>query len=109
MLRLLALLFAILPVLGQAEDKPAEATAPPPPPIVRDDGQEPAEQIQPDVTIKRGEDRVVEEYRISGRLYMVRIFPKTGKPYYILYPEDGSGPQRYPLDDSPTYWKLFEW
>lgn len=109
MFRGIALIFVLLPALAIAADKPAKATAPPPPPIVQDDGQDPAEQIQPDVTIKRGEQEVIEEYRINGRLYMVRIFPKVGKPYYLVYPEDGSNPQRYPLDDSPTYWKLFEW
>ncbi len=113
MFRVIALLFALLPALAYADDKPGNATAPPPPPIVNDDGQNDgqsaAEQIQPDVTIKRDDDNVIEEYRINGRLYMVRIFPKLGKPYYLLYPEDGSDPSRYPLDDSPTYWKLFSW
>ena len=113
MFRVLALLFTLLPALAYAADKPEKATAPPPPPIVNDDGiddgQSAAEQITPDVTIKRDDDAVIEEYRINGRLYMIRFFPRLGKPYYLLFPEDGSDPTRYPLDDSPTYWKLFEW
>ncbi|MEJ5211699.1 MAG: DUF2782 domain-containing protein, partial [Burkholderiales bacterium] len=32
---------------------------------------------------QRGED-VVEEFRIGGKLYMMKITPKYGKPYYLV-------------------------
>jgi len=41
----------------------------------------------PDVTIIAGEERTIHEYRQNGRLRMVKIVPKWGKPYY-LYPRD---------------------
>ena len=52
---------------------------PPPPP-----GFELDPFLEPQVTIlKRGVD-TVEEYRISGRLYMVKVTPPTGRPYYLI-------------------------
>ncbi len=40
--------------------------------------------LEPQVTItKRGEDKV-EEYRINGRLYMIKVTPRIGLPYYLI-------------------------
>lgn len=45
---------------------------------------------EPEVTITtRGEDRH-EEFRIGGRLYMVKVTPRRGRPYYLVDP-DGKG------------------
>ena len=45
---------------------------------------------EPEVTIvKRGEDTVAE-YRIRGQLYMVKVTPSHGVPYY-LYDDVGNG------------------
>ncbi|MBV1907275.1 MAG: DUF2782 domain-containing protein [Pseudomonadales bacterium] len=38
----------------------------------------------PDVVIIEGDKRTVYEYRQSGQLRMIRIVPKTGKPYYLV-------------------------
>ena len=52
---------------------------PPPPP-----GLELDPALEPQVTIlKRGVD-TVEEYRIGGRLYMVKVTPPHGRPYYLI-------------------------
>jgi hypothetical protein len=52
---------------------------PPPPP-----GMELDPALEPQVTIiKRGTD-TVEEYRIGGRLYMVKVTPPHGTPYYLI-------------------------
>lgn len=52
---------------------------PPPPP-----GYELDPALEPQVTIlKRGVD-TVEEYRIGGHLYMVKVTPPHGKPYYLI-------------------------
>jgi hypothetical protein len=52
---------------------------PPPPP-----GFEPDPALEPQVTIlKRGID-TVEEYRIGGRLYMIKVIPPGGRPYYLI-------------------------
>ena len=52
---------------------------PPPPP-----GMELDPALEPQVTIlKRGID-TVEEYRINGRLYMVKVIPPHGVPYFLI-------------------------
>ena len=51
---------------------------PAPPPGMAD------ESLEPQVTIrKRGEEQV-EEYRMNGRLYMMKITPSHGVPYYLV-------------------------
>lgn len=40
--------------------------------------------LEPQITItNRGEDKV-EEYRLNGRLYMIKIIPRIGLPYYLI-------------------------
>lgn len=59
---------------------------PPPPPA----GQELDPSLEPQVTItRRGEDKV-EEFRIHGRLYMLKVTPPHGVPYYLI-DEKGTG------------------
>ncbi|WP_204353024.1 DUF2782 domain-containing protein [Salinicola peritrichatus] len=45
---------------------------------------------QPDITTQREADRTVEEYRVNGRLYAIRVIPRSGKAYY-LYDASGDG------------------
>lgn len=41
-------------------------------------------KLEPEVTIKqRGADKV-EEFRVNGKLYMVRVTPPGGAPYVLL-------------------------
>ena len=42
------------------------------------------------VTIKEGKDDVISEFRINGQLYMIRVTPKKGMPYYLV-DSDGDG------------------
>lgn len=51
---------------------------PAPPPGMMDDG------FEPDVTIMKRGDDTVEEYRVKGRLYMVKVTPPHGVPYYLV-------------------------
>ena len=42
------------------------------------------ESLEPQVTIiKRGEVKI-EEYRLNGRLYMIKVTPRIGLPYYLI-------------------------
>ncbi len=82
--------------------------APPPPPRVQS-----GEALEPDVTIRAGKEGEVEEYRVSGRLYMVKITPKIGKPYYLVDSDgDGKLESRMSHLDSnfvvPS-WVIFSW
>lgn len=76
------LLALALPVAAQTP-RPGDLQpipAPPPPPP----GMQPDQALEPQVTItKRGEDKV-EEFRVNGKLYMVKVTPPHGVPYYLI-------------------------
>lgn len=85
-LLILALLLA-LPAAAQKEPAGLQPLPEPPPPP---EGLNLDPALEPEVTIvKRGDDRV-EEYRIRGRLFMVKVTPPHGKPYYLI-DEKGDG------------------
>ncbi len=47
-------------------------------------------KIAPQITIiKRGEQKIAE-YRIHGRLYLIKVTPAHGKPYYLM-DREGNG------------------
>lgn len=61
----------------------------PPPKVI--DGQpidDPA--IEPQITIRKKGAETIEEYRINGEMYMMKVTPAHGVPYY-LHKEDSSG------------------
>jgi hypothetical protein len=72
-----------------------------------------AEDAGPTVTIRASDngDRV-EEYRQGGQVYMVKVTPARGRPYY-LYDDDGNGrldrSDAEKNDISPVYWTVYEW
>jgi hypothetical protein len=110
----LTLLIA-LPAVAQDDDPPsAEA---PPPPTIREPlppkVQDPDEQIQPQVVIRREDDRIVEEYSSGGEVYMIRVTPLEGGPSYYLIDNDGDGTLESREDGAepvqPAYWKIAEW
>lgn len=53
---------------------------PPPPPA----GLELDPALEPQVTIQRRGVETVEEYRVNGRLYMIKVTPSHGIPYYMI-------------------------
>lgn len=80
---LLALLVAVaLPAAAQNTNPPALAPVPEPPPMPPAYEFDPG--LEPQVTIIKKENETVEQYRIGGRLYMVKVTPKGGKPYYLI-------------------------
>ena len=99
-MRITALLFALLVApAALAQDKPARLEPlpdiPPPPGMV-----DPS--LEPQITIvQRGQDRV-EEFRIKGRLYMIKVTPHHGKPYYLI-DQRGDGQMRMYDDLSPNF------
>jgi len=81
-----AALAAVLPAAAQDKSKAQPIPEPPPPPR----GFELDPTLEPQVTIrKRGED-TVEEYRIGGKLYMLKVTPPNGRSYYMI-DERGDG------------------
>jgi len=106
-----ALLLAMLSAPSLAEENFADA--PPPPPIPTEDVYKQAEEeMQPQITIRRRGNEMVEEYRISGQIYMIKITPSKGLPYYLV-DSDGDGSletRRNSLDDPEVVkWRIFEW
>jgi hypothetical protein len=88
-----------------------------PPPIPEEPAIPPkvqGEQIEPTVNIRKEEKRTIEEYSLNGRVYMVKVTPDGGLPYYYL-DEDGDGMlELQPGDEAmnpvrPAYWKIKEW
>ena len=75
------LLLATLPAWAQApaDAQPLPAVPPPPPGMEAFD-----EALEPQVTIVRQEKETREEFRIKGKLYMVKVTPSVGKPYYLI-------------------------
>ena len=93
----LALTVPLAGELALAQTRPPNlqpVPEPPPPPK----GYELDSSLEPQVTIvKRGQD-TVEEYRIGGRLYMMKVTPAGGgTPYYLM---DHTGDGRFVREDS---------
>ncbi len=108
-----AVLLAMLATSAAAAEPAKFKELPPPPERVKDYRPPAAADDnlpEPEVVITtRGEDRH-EEYRIGGRLYMVKVTPKTGKPYYLIDNEGRGVLQRSELQPaiSPPMWILKE-
>lgn len=72
------------------------------------------EQFEPTVTIREEEDRRIEEYRMNGQIYMIKITPEKGVPYYYI-DTDGDGQLELDMTQQalnpvqPVYWKIKEW
>ena len=45
---------------------------------------------EPEVIIRQEKDQTIEEYRLNGQLYAIKVIPKKGKPYYLV-DSDGDG------------------
>ena len=110
MRRFIATLLLALPFAAFAADQPKNLqplpdTPPPPPGVMAGDNE-------PQITIKkRGEDKV-EEYRIRGKLYMMKITPRIGKPYYLVDQRgDGNFIRQGSLDTGlrPPMWVIHQW
>ena len=72
---LLSALLLVTPALAADKVPPLQPLPdiPPPPGMVDPD-------LEPQITIKqRGDDRI-EEFRVKGRLYMIKVTPPHGKP-----------------------------
>jgi len=71
------------------------------------------ESIEPDINIIQKKDRTIEEYRVNGKLYMIKVTPNIGLPYFLM-DTDGDGSletKQHELDSGlliPS-WILLEW
>jgi len=72
-----------------------------------------AETVEPEITIRPQGDSTIEEYRVNGALYMIKVTPKKGPSYYLVDSNgDGDLDQRK-TDLDPNMlvpsWVLFSW
>lgn len=103
---LLPLAFAQAPDEEEFEDAPMPPELPEP--------LESGQVIEPEVTIVRTEKEIIEEYRVNGNLYMIKITPAAGPAYYLI-DSDGDGQMEgrkmssiYNPGQVPQ-WVLFTW
>lgn len=108
MRRLLPLLFLVTaPVWAQNDLQPLPAVPPPPPGMEAFDAA-----LEPQVNIVKAEKETREEFRIKGKLYMIKVTPSVGKPYYLV---DRQGDGNFIESDAigpmtkPPMWILHSW
>jgi hypothetical protein len=93
------LLIAAAPAFAQnkADLQPLPAVPPPPPEMVPFDAA-----LEPQVTIKKRENDTIEEFRVAGKLYMVKVTPTHGVPYYLMDNQGDGNFSRMETMDSRT-------
>ena len=111
MRRLILLSLFALPLLAAEQQPPGLEVLPeaPEPPAAVESGEE----MEPDITIIRKAKKTIQEYRKGGKLYMIKVIPDIGPPYYFL-DTNGDGKmdvRRSELgrDSDINMWKLLEW
>ena len=114
--RLAALILASCLTSAYAQDAQEEAEAPDTGGFLQAPEVVPSpvtgEAVEPDITIRESGGEIVYEYRVRGVLYMVRVQPQFGPPYYY-YDINGDGlidaQERSTRNTSVPQWVLFEW
>ncbi len=83
-------------------------TAPPPAPSASEQ-----EQIEPEVNIIQRNDKTIEEYRVNGQLYMIKVTPKGAPPYYLIDTDGDGSLETRQTEIEPDLlipsWVLFRW
>jgi hypothetical protein len=111
-LTLSVLLLAPFPAFADGHEEPTPEYPPVPQPPELPDPVESGEALEPEITIIRRDDATITEYRVNGNLYMVKIVPAFGPPYYLI-DRDGDGQMegRSSIYDDiiVPQWVLFSW
>ncbi|MCY1405991.1 hypothetical protein D9M71_212460 [compost metagenome] len=72
---------------------------------------EDAPSAEPDVTIRQEGDKTIQEYRVNGFLYAIKVTPKIGKPYFLVRADGSEG--NFIRSDQPDMlipqWEIFTW
>ena len=106
----LALLFLSAFSLAAFAAKPTpDILQPLPPPPVLEATPDSVADDEPQVTIIKEAEQIIEEYRMGGKVYMIKITPKVGKPYYLVDDRgDGKFVRQESLDSGfrPPRWVI---
>lgn len=102
------ILLALFPLLSHAAPPPVNL--PPPPPLPAEDSATVNDEVE--VRIVEEKEATITEYRSRGKLYMIKVTPKVGPPYYLI---DKEGTGRFDRGENPANsnmvvprWTLFE-
>jgi len=104
---------------GSAFAGAGQPPAPQPPGLIEvpdDDGAVPLISPQqgpdePEIRIRTEGDTTIEEYVRDGRVYMIKVTPRLGPPYYLI---DNTGDGRYLRHDgplpmtAPAQWRIYQ-
>lgn len=93
--------FAAQPVPGNLEPLPA------PPAFTSEAETSPGDEAE--ITITKPSELSIEEYRSGGRIYMIKVTPKVGPPYYLIDQRgDGKFARQESLDSGfrPPQWVI---
>jgi hypothetical protein len=108
----LFILFALLAFTVHAKPPPEVIQAPEPPARVPSTAGI-NDELEPEVSIIKRDDAVVTEYRMNGQLYMIKVVPVVGPPYYLMDTTgDGSlNLRRNELDPGLVVpsWMIIKW
>lgn len=102
---LVLLLLSAVSECALAEKPVPENLEPLPSPPAMDAGSD----QEPEVTITKQTEQTIEEFRVGGRLYMIKITPKHGAPYYLVDDKgDGKFARQESLDSGfrPPRWVI---
>ncbi|MEO8332859.1 MAG: DUF2782 domain-containing protein [Gallionella sp.] len=104
------LLLSVFSLTAFAAKPVPDKLEPLPPPPVFDSGSDSGQpEDEPQVTITKQPEPVVEEYRVGGKLYMIKVVPKVGPPYYLVDDQgDGKFVRQESLDSGfrPPRWVI---
>lgn len=102
------LLLAALPAWAQkGELLPLPAVPPPPPEMEAFDAA-----LEPEVTIVKKETETREEFRIKGKLYMIKVTPAVGPAYYLVDRQGDGQFVEVNIDHRPVkppMWLIHSW
>ncbi len=96
-------------VVHAVDEPPGSGAVPEPPdiPLPVESG-EVLDPEEPEITIKRRGGKTIQEYRINGVLYMVKIVPDAGPAYYLI-DTDGDGNMDVRNSDLERELKVPQW
>lgn len=93
----IGLLFILLPAIAFSQ----KATPPP------------ADILEPEVRIVEPGGELIEEFRSGGRVYMIKITPKKGRPYYLVDADGDGNLDSHRNENAPRLlipsWVIFSW
>ena len=78
-----------------------------------DDPRKVPEGFEPEVRIIDTGTGLVEEFRSGGRVYMIKVTPKKGRPYYLVDADGDGNMESHRNETAPRMlipsWVLFSW